>query len=529
MNKTRILAITVLVIALVFALASCSEKHEHAYTSEVTAPTCTADGFTTYTCSCGDSYTADKVDALGHEYSTVVTEPTCTADGYTTYTCTACGDNYTADTVTAPGHSYNSVVTDPTCTEDGYTTHTCADCNHSYKDNEIPAAHKYDAVVTNPTCTVDGYTTHTCSACGDSYTDSTVTAPGHSYTPVVTEPTCTATGYTTHTCSGCGDSYTDSETDMIPHVDLNLDITCDYDGCTKRILPAADSEISLFTANHMIIMSLTSNYYVQGVVTEVLDIKNGIFVITDEAGDSILIRLPKDANGTAYSAWGTLVILGDTVRVYGKPTANTSTATSTEKAKIEGGVLTVVSHTHNFSDPDCKNPATCDCLATDTPALGHSDTNGDGYCDRCTWNMSLTTTSIAVSTDTSVTNGVLDANKTSWTWTDGEFNVVVAKGTSTYTLYTNAKAYMQLKKLNTLTVSSEAGHKIAFVTIYASNSTQLKNLKDAIGTQYEYTADEIALSVTITLDAVESFVLVNNGPNTAYINNVEIAYVPTNA
>ena len=32
-----------------------------------------------------------------HEYETTVTAPTCTAAGYTTYTCKLCQDTYTAD------------------------------------------------------------------------------------------------------------------------------------------------------------------------------------------------------------------------------------------------------------------------------------------------------------------------------------------------------------------------------------------------------------------------------------------------
>ncbi|MCD7769648.1 MAG: CAP domain-containing protein, partial [Oscillospiraceae bacterium] len=77
----------------------------HDYTAaEVIDPTCTEDGYTTYTCSrCGDSYTGDTVAALGHDYTATVTEPTCTADGYTTYTCSRCGDSYTGDTVAALG------------------------------------------------------------------------------------------------------------------------------------------------------------------------------------------------------------------------------------------------------------------------------------------------------------------------------------------------------------------------------------------------------------------------------------------
>ena len=52
-------------------------EHTHDYESVVTAPTCTQRGYTTYTCSCGDSYVADYVDATGHSYE----NGTCTACG----------------------------------------------------------------------------------------------------------------------------------------------------------------------------------------------------------------------------------------------------------------------------------------------------------------------------------------------------------------------------------------------------------------------------------------------------------------
>ncbi len=51
--------------------------HVHNYTAAVTAPTCTAQGYTTYTCTCGDSYVGSYVDAIDHSY----------ADGK----CTSCG------------------------------------------------------------------------------------------------------------------------------------------------------------------------------------------------------------------------------------------------------------------------------------------------------------------------------------------------------------------------------------------------------------------------------------------------------
>ena len=42
--------------------------HPHDYTAVTTAPTCTEQGYTTYTCICGDRYVGDYVAAPGHEY-----------------------------------------------------------------------------------------------------------------------------------------------------------------------------------------------------------------------------------------------------------------------------------------------------------------------------------------------------------------------------------------------------------------------------------------------------------------------------
>ena len=95
-----------------------------------------------------------------HSYEAVVTDPTCTEQGYTTYTCSVCGDTYVDDYVDATGHSYEAVVTDPTCTEQGYTTYTCSVCGDSYVDDYTEATgHDYELV--------DG--SYVCSVCGDSY------------------------------------------------------------------------------------------------------------------------------------------------------------------------------------------------------------------------------------------------------------------------------------------------------------------------------------------------------------------------
>ena len=112
--------------------------HVHDYKAVVTAPTCTEQGYTTYTCECGDSYIADWVDELGHDYKAVVTAPTCTEQGYTTYTC-ECGDSYQDDFV-APGHTFSAWQQfAPTCTEAGYETRYCVNCGETEKVTTAPA------------------------------------------------------------------------------------------------------------------------------------------------------------------------------------------------------------------------------------------------------------------------------------------------------------------------------------------------------------------------------------------------------
>ncbi len=106
------------------------EKIAHNYTSTVvTAPTCSTQGYTTHTCSCGDSYVDTHVDALGHEYREWVNEvdATCTADGTNGYyECSVCkkyfdeGKNEIKNIIIkARGHNYAGCV----CTKCGAEFH----------------------------------------------------------------------------------------------------------------------------------------------------------------------------------------------------------------------------------------------------------------------------------------------------------------------------------------------------------------------------------------------------------------------
>ena len=96
--------------------------HTHSYTKgETVAPTCTEEGYTLYSCTCGDSYKDDKVPATGHSYG----EPTWKwASDYSSATATfkcACGD-----TVTVTDKDISSITTAATCTAAGKTVYTAS-------------------------------------------------------------------------------------------------------------------------------------------------------------------------------------------------------------------------------------------------------------------------------------------------------------------------------------------------------------------------------------------------------------------
>ena len=86
-----------------------TEGHTHRYTSTVTNPTCTEQGYTTHTCSCGDWYRDNFTNALGHSYGAWEQNkaPTCTAQGNEKRTCTRCNATQTRN-VAALGHNYSN-------------------------------------------------------------------------------------------------------------------------------------------------------------------------------------------------------------------------------------------------------------------------------------------------------------------------------------------------------------------------------------------------------------------------------------
>ena len=67
--------------------------HEHSYLVNTVKPTCTQQGYTKHTCSCGHSYTNNYVIPTEHKWGswTVTVNATTSSEGKKTQKCTVCG------------------------------------------------------------------------------------------------------------------------------------------------------------------------------------------------------------------------------------------------------------------------------------------------------------------------------------------------------------------------------------------------------------------------------------------------------
>lgn len=139
--------------------------------TEVTGSTCTGEGMTQYTCiRCGTTrlegdaaagHVPDEAatctepqlclncgavieNALGHDYQAEVTAPTCTEMGFTTFTCSRCGDTYKGDYTDAVGHTPGEwmVDTEPTTDRKGSQHRECTVCGEVLDTEEIEKIYK---------------------------------------------------------------------------------------------------------------------------------------------------------------------------------------------------------------------------------------------------------------------------------------------------------------------------------------------------------------------------------------------------
>lgn len=154
--------------------------------TEVTGSTCTGEGLIEYRCvrcgyhrlegdaaaghvpgetaTCTTPQLCTKcgaviVNALGHDYQEEVTTPTCTEMGYTTYTCSRCGDTYKGDYTDAAGHKPGDWIIDqePTTDSEGSRHKECEVCGEKLEEEPIEKIYNQATTDSKGEAVVGGY------------------------------------------------------------------------------------------------------------------------------------------------------------------------------------------------------------------------------------------------------------------------------------------------------------------------------------------------------------------------------------
>ena len=237
------------------------------------------------------SHEGEKKDVTVHQYTPSVTEPTCTEDGYTTYTC-VCGRSYVGDEVDASGHEYNGAYG-----YNGSEHWRKASCGHD-GETSVPEAHNFTSTVTNPTCTEKGYTTYSC-ACGYSYVSDFVDENGHSVPwqkgpSVISNPlNCEYTVSYSGECSVCHTQQTKTETVEQHSFYWEVVTTATCGGGGKKVQICASEECKFHSVENP---NATMDY---------TDAENHVWVVESENGSVITYKCQNHPDKTKTVASST--------------------------------------------------------------------------------------------------------------------------------------------------------------------------------------------------------------------------------
>lgn len=212
-----------------------SDKEEHTPGEELKRneilATCTTDGsYELYTVctTCGTELSSRLITLkASHSYNEEITPPTCTGEGYTTYTCAVCGYSYTGNTVSAIDHVWGEweTISSPDCDDDGAEKRVCSVCGSIEQKGVTAKGHEWEKeyeVDKVATCVDEGSESIHCQICDAVKPDSSTTIPalGHSYTNFTTNDnaTCTSDATKTAKCDRCDETYTETIPETIkPH------------------------------------------------------------------------------------------------------------------------------------------------------------------------------------------------------------------------------------------------------------------------------------------------------------------------
>jgi uncharacterized protein YkwD len=125
----------------------------------------TSPGYLSYS-TLDENLCVNTVSALGHNHTGSNVAATCTAQGYTKYSCTRCSNTYNGNYTNALGHSYSVTSNTASCGKNGTKTETCSRCGNQKTSTSQGTSHTLKTETKAATCGSTGYEKTYCTTCG---------------------------------------------------------------------------------------------------------------------------------------------------------------------------------------------------------------------------------------------------------------------------------------------------------------------------------------------------------------------------
>ena len=230
--------------------------------------------------------------------------------------------------------------------------------------------------------------------------------------------------------------------------------------------------------------------------------------IVDENGNKVLVFRTT-----------TRVYIGDVVTIEGTVTIYNTVA---QIAQGTSTVTVTTPHTCSFSEATCEEGSACTSCgkAGATGALGHTEANAEGKCDRCGLNLTVSYKESSLSFSSTANRTNFTSSNQTWEANGVKLINDQASSTSAVADYSNPARFYKSSKI---TVECANMTKIEFVCNSSSYATALQS---SIASNANYTVTVSGSTVTVTfVEAVDSFVITSLTGGQVRMNSLTVTSV----
>ncbi len=262
--------------------------------------------------------------------------------------------------------------------------------------------------------------------------------------------------------------------------------------------------------------------YIVEIVSYNSSYNNYELLLADEMGSTTTLKGYRVTLGSGVSS----ISVGDLVLVEGYLYCYSTTPQIQYSGSTNPTLTVVTAHVcEAWTNATCDAPAACTvCGKANGEALGHTEANAQGKCDRCGTDLQVAAASETVSLSFASTTNRTTYTTTQQVWTQNGITLTNDKGSSTSNVgdYSNPARFYKSSK-----ITIAAPGQITKIVFDCNSSSYATALKDSIGTVAGATVSVSSDKVTVTFEnPVDSFVIASLSGGQVRMDAMEVTYVP---